>query len=426
MRIYPTDEQMGFFARQVGCCRLLYNTFVDFFHNGYVDNKKRPNEKEIYRRFQDLKVEKPFINEVYTRALAQTHVNFRKAVERFYDALKEGKTEPIKKFGKPTGWFTFEPKFHRKGVHDSFRVVKNTVTRISGNRISIFGSMRNVLFSCSRKDMRYLNRHQNLIKSVTVRRAPSGRYFATVQIDDLRIKPLPASDKMVGIDLGIKDALIMTDGETVEKVGNKHFKIGVERRIGRLQRAFKRRQKDSKRREKVRLARARLEERVANRRKNFWHQLSTRIVRENQAVGIEDLNVGGMMKNPHLAKHVNDVSWSEFRRQLEYKCKWYGRELVVVDRFFPTSQTCSNCGFKNSAVKNLSVREWTCPKCGHHHDRDANAALNILQKVREHMVGTSSPEPIRTGTGHRRGRMGNSPSRRPGRTVKTMGGHIHV
>ena len=215
------------------------------------------------------------------------------------------------------------------------------------------------------------------IISATVSQEPTGKYFCAVNYTDAIIPVFSETGNAVGVDLGIKDLAITSDGD---KYPNGKYLAKSEKRLKHLQRALSRKQKGSANREKARLKVARLHERISNQRRDSIQKTTTDLIRRYDTICIEDLNVSGMKKNHHLAKAVTDASMSEVRRELEYKAYWNGRTVSVIDRFYPSSQLCSECGYKNPGTKNLNIRTWVCPQCGTEHDRDVNAAKNILQE----------------------------------------------
>ncbi|OIP68768.1 MAG: transposase [Oscillatoriales cyanobacterium CG2_30_40_61] len=210
--------------------------------------------------------------------------------------------------------------------------------------------------------------------TVTVRLHPSGRWHISIRFDDPTIKPLPVTDKAIGIDLGISSLLVTSDGD---KVSNpKHLKKSY-RQLRQAQKSLSRKQKGSKNREKARIKVARIHAKITDTRKDHLHKLTTQLVRENQTIVVENLAVKNLVKNQKLAQSISDASWDEITRQLAYKCRWYGRNYIEIDRWFPSSKRCSNCGYIVKKMP-LKIREWECPNCGTHHDRDLNASKNIL------------------------------------------------
>ena len=210
--------------------------------------------------------------------------------------------------------------------------------------------------------------------TITVKLTPSGRWYVSLLVNDHTVKPLPRIDKSIGLDVGITSLIATSNGDKI--TNPKHFKQ-LRKKLRRVQKALSRKQKGSNNRHKARMQVARVHAQITDARKDFLHKLTTQLVRENQTIVVEDLAIKNMVKNHKLALSISDASWGELIRQLAYKCEWYGRELIKIDRWFPSSKRCGNCGHIVDKLP-LNIREWECPKCGVNHDRDVNAANNIL------------------------------------------------
>lgn len=363
IRIYPDSVQKEFISKQLGCCRLIYNKLLDYKKTQYEQNKQSVSWSQLGKYLTNLKKQNEylFLNNVCSQCLQQSIMDMIKAYDNFFKMHKGYPKFKSKKDNKQSCRFT----------NQIFKKKK----KINGNRIILIKQLTNILFKCSRKDEIYLNHNQNKIHSVTLTKTSTEKYYLSILID-YDIKQKDKLDTVIGLDLGIKDFIVDSNGNRYE---NKHFYKKYENKLKKLQKRLSKKQKDSNNRNKIRIKLAKNYEKIKNQRNAYLHQITSKMVNENQVICIEDLNVNGMMFNHKLAKSIQELSFYEFRRQLEYKCKWYGRKLVIIDRFYPSSKTCHNCRYIYKDLK-LSDRKWICPHCGKLIDRDYNAAQNILDK----------------------------------------------
>ena len=369
IRIYPSVEQIDFINKQLGCCRFVYNNCLAFRKDSYQNEHISVSSSSAVKHITVLKKDNEWLKDVHSKVLQQSVRDMNQAYDNFFK-LHRG-----------------FPKF--KSKHDnrqSCRFPKDAFIGVRGNRIDLIKVLKDIHFKCSRNDERYLNRNQDKVKSITLSKEPNGKFYLSVLIDK-PLRQVPQSSSMVGLDLGIKDFAVTSDGQVIE---NFHFKKNEESRLKRLQRQISKKIVGSKNREKARLRFAKLNEKIRNRKLNFLHDVTNHLIDENQVIVMEDLNVKGMVRNHKLAESISEVNWGEFRRILAYKAAWHGRQLVFIDRFYPSSKRCNHCGYINKGLT-LKDRQWVCPECGSLIDRDYNAALNILEEG-EMIIGLSSPE----------------------------------
>jgi putative transposase len=351
-RFYPTQEQEQLLRRTLGCVRLVYNKALHTRTEAWYERQERVGYSETsgmltaWKKREDLQ----FLNEVSSVPLQQGLRNLQKAFTNFWAGRAKYPNFKKKRSGG-SAEFTRAAFKWKDGQLWLAKCSEPLPIRWS----------RTLPANCEPS-------------TVTVRLDASGRWFVSLLVEDHTVRALTQTDKAVGIDAGITSLIVKSDGE---KIANpKHFKR-LRYKLRQAQKSLSRKVKGSLNTEKARHKVARIHAAIADARTDFLHKLTTRLVRENQTIAVEDLAVKNMMKNHKLAQAIADASWSELVRQLEYKCQWYGRTLVKIDRWFPSSKRCGKCGHVVDELP-LDVRAWDCPECGTHHDRDINAAQNIL------------------------------------------------
>ena len=356
-RIYPTDKQKVLFAKTFGCCRFVYNWALNLKVTAYKERKETFGNIYLTNLMKsELKAEHEWLSEVNSQSLQSALRNLDTAYSNFFRNTK-------------TVGF---PRFKSRKERQSFLCPQHCRVDFEKGTITIPKA----------KDIPAVlhRRFNGMVKTVTVSMTSSGKYFASVLVDTglQELKPSdPVRESAIGIDLGIKSLAVCSDGRTFDNPKNLQKSLD---RLKLLQKRLSRKQKGSANRNKARIRVARLQEHIANRRKDNLHKITYALTHDSQVhtICMEDLNVKGMQRNHRLAQAVGDASFGMFLTQLEYKCRWYGVNIVKINRFAPSSKTCGKCGYLYKGLK-LSERSWTCPECGTHHDRDFNAACNIKE-----------------------------------------------
>lgn len=354
-RLYPNKQQEELIQKTFGCVRFVYNHTLAYRKELYEAEKKSLNKIACNSYMTNvLKKEYEWLTDVDKFALNNAVFNMDIAYQKF--------------FKEHAGY----PKFKSKRDHR-----KSYTTNYTNSNIEVsFENNKIKLPKLKWVNVVFHREFDGKIKSATISQVPSGKYYCSILVET-KHKVLEKTDGEVGIDLGIKDLLVTSDGE---KYDNPKLTKKYEKKLAKEQRKLAKKQKGSKNWDRQRIKVAKVHEKIRNIRTNNLHQISHGLISENQVIVSEDLSVKNMVQNKNLAKSISDCGWYELTRQLSYKAEWNERNYIKIGRFIPSSQICSNCGYVNKEVKDLFIREWDCPQCGMHHDRDINAAINILNE----------------------------------------------
>ena len=346
-RIYPTNAQKEFFAKCFGCVRFFYNKSLSDMNEIYKSTGKFKNITPA-----SYKEDYPFLKEVDSLAFSNAQLNRNTAFKAFFS--------------------------HRSGF-PKFKSKRNDQSYTTNNQGSVKFSNNDRYISIPKCPRIRIKKHRDFIgtiKSITVSKTTDSKYYISLLVET-EIKPLEVTEKMIGLDLGIKDLIVDSNGH---KYKNHKYLTKSQNKLAKEQRKLSKMVKGSNNHSKQRIKIAKLHKHIQNQRNDYLHKLSKSIIDENQVIVLEDLKVKDMEQNNKLARNITDASWSRLVSMLTYKANWYGRTIIKVPSNYPSSQLCSICSYKNSITKSLNIRKWTCPECGTVHDRDINAAKNILSK----------------------------------------------
>jgi len=377
IRLYPNKNQQEYINKLLGCCRVVYNKCLDKKKISYLDDKSNLNLTHLSRYFHKelIKLEEySFLKEHNTKILKQSILNMLDSYKRFF----------INNNGFPKFKSKHDNKQSCRFPIDAISTTNNYMT----NKLTLTKQLKNLKFKCSSKDQNYLQKYRLNIKSATLTKNKSENYFLSILIDgDIERKlPKPKND-IIGIDMGIKKFLVCSNGETFDNI---KIKRNNEKKLIKLNRQLSKKINGSKNKNKQRIKLAKYQEKLNNIKENYLHKVSNKLLNENQVIVIENLSIKNMMLNHKLARSIQELSLNQFKNIMLYKSNWYGRYIVEVDKWFPSSKLCSVCGFKNDELT-LSDREWICPKCYTNHDRDKNASTNIENEGKR-IVGVRYPK----------------------------------
>ncbi|HEY5525053.1 MAG TPA: IS200/IS605 family element RNA-guided endonuclease TnpB [Clostridium sp.] len=348
-RIYPNKEQTIMLNKSFGCNRFIFNYFLNYKNKQYKETKKSASYKECSSILTSLKSNFQWLKEIDSISLQQTLKDLDKAFKHFF---------------KGYGF----PRFKNKHNHfHSYRsqMVNNNI-QVENNKIKLpkIGFVK----------LKYHRKSKGRILNATISKSNTHKFYVSLCCEVDEIEKLPRLNTAIGLDVGIKSFCVTSNSEIID---NPKFLYKYCEKLSKSQRRLSSKTKGSNNFHKARIKLANIHEKIANCRLDFLHKLSSRLINENQVICLENLKIQSMLKNSKLSKLISDASWSKFRQFLEYKARWYGRTISVIDTYYPSSQICSNCGFKNEEIKNLNVRAWECPNCKANHHRDINASINI-------------------------------------------------
>ena len=360
LRLYPNKSQEIYIGKLLGSYRFVYNQCLSQKINVYKEDKINLGLKELGSFFHhDLTNQFEWLKEYNTKVLKQSIINMLDAYKNFF-RTKQG-----------------FPRF--KSKHDNKLSCRFPVEAISKRndfttkRLNLTKDLKGIKFKTSEKNINYLTKYQDGIRSATLTKTKGGDFYISILVQSDEVLTKSRLNTTIGLDLGIKDFIVTSEGQIYD---NLKLKRNNQKKLNRLHRSLSRKQKGSKNRNKERIKLAKFYERLNNIKENYLHLITNQLIDENQIISIEDLNVKGMLKNQNLAKSIQEISLYRFKQILKYKADWYGRSVIEIDRWFPSSQLCSECGYRYSELT-LKEREWTCPRCGQSHHRDLNAAINI-------------------------------------------------
>jgi len=370
IRLYPNIDQITYINKLLVTSRFVYNQCLNYKITEYELKKKSTSFAETGKFLTSLKSEYQWIKESHSKVLQQSLINLDRAYKNFF---KNG-----------SGY----PKYKSRHDNQSCRFPIDAISGIKGNRINIINNLKDIHFKCSRNDERYLNDNQKLIKSATLSKNKCNEFYFSILIERGSKKLKNPKNSLIGLDLGIKDFIVTSEGQTYENLKSKR---NNQKKLARQHRDLSRKKKGSNHQKDAKVRLAKTYNKLNNIKEYYLHSITNQLLSENQTIVIENLNVRGMLKNHKLAKSIQELSLNRFKTMLIYKAEWYGREVIEVGKWFPSSKLCNCCGYKKDDLT-LKDRTWKCPECGIIHDRDINAAINIKNEGYKIKIGLSSPE----------------------------------